>query len=75
MSDERDRTNSNGNWGRLKAAIGLVIVGLVVALAVEMSSRLSEGARAVLAGAICTLGLVVTVGLLIIFVRQYHDQR
>ena len=70
MSDERDRTN--GNW--IKPALGLAVVALAVALSVEMSRHLSEEARVVLAGAICTLGLLVTVGLLIIFVRQYHDQ-
>jgi len=74
VSDVRDRSNGNDNWGRLKAAVGLVVVALVVALSVEMSNRLSEGARAALAGMICVLGLLVTVGLLVIFVRQYHDQ-
>jgi len=39
-----------------------------------MSNHLSVEARVALAGSICVLGLLVTVGLLIIFVRQYHDQ-
>jgi len=46
---------------------------LAVALAGTVSKRLSDQARAALAGTICALGLIITVGLLVVLVRQYHD--
>ena len=75
MSDAQDGSNSNGNWRWFKALLGLLVVALAVTATVALSSRLSDEARAVLAGAICLSGALITVGLLLIFVRQYHEQK
>ncbi len=75
MGDARDRSNGNDNWRWFKVLLGLLVVASAVTATVALSSRLSDEARAVLAGAICVLGVLVTVGLILIFVRQYHDQK
>jgi hypothetical protein len=44
-------------------------------LVVLFSQSLSNEARAVLAGVICALGVMVTTVTLVVFVRQYHEDR
>ncbi|HEY73609.1 MAG TPA: hypothetical protein G4N99_10090 [Thermoflexia bacterium] len=68
-----DRHNRGSGGLQLKPLVGLAMLVVVVILVVIASSRLDSEARAVLAGAICALGLIVTTGFLIILVRQYHD--
>jgi len=68
-----DRNNRGSGELQLKPLVGLAMMVVAVTLVVVASSHLDSEARAVLAGAICALGLIITTGFLIILVRQYHD--
>ncbi len=73
VSEMPDRENQGGGW-RFKSLVVLAaIMVLAVVLAGTVSKRLSDQARAALAGTVCALGLIITVGLLVVLVRQYHD--
>lgn len=72
VSEMPDRENQGGGW-RFNSLLVLAAMVLAVALAGTVSKRLSDQARVALAGTICALGLIITIGLLIVLVRQYHD--
>jgi len=50
--------------------VRLVVLASAVALAAIASNRLSREAQVVLAGVVCILGVIITVSMLIILVRQ-----
>jgi len=69
----KNKTDYDSDSNRLKLLVGMAGIALVVTLAVVLSRGLSNKGLAALVGTICTLGLLVTTGLLIILVRQYYD--
>lgn len=73
VGEMSDRENQGGDRRRFKSLLVMVAMALAVALAGNISRRLSDEARVALVGAICALGLIVTIGCLIVLVRQHHD--
>ncbi|RLC60858.1 MAG: hypothetical protein DRI48_11425 [Chloroflexi bacterium] len=65
-----DKSNGGGKE-QLKALAKVTLVILVTVLTVAVANRLSDEAQRVLAGVICGLGVIVTLGMLVILIRQY----
>ncbi len=73
VKEMEDREKRGCGGLQFKYLAGLAAMVGAVTLVVIASGRLDSKTRAALAGAICALGLVVTIGFLIVFVQQYHD--
>lgn len=71
MDEEED---SRGIWKYLKILVNLVVVAFAVILATTICSRTSDMARATLVGSFCTLGMIATVVMLLVLVRQSHGR-
>jgi uncharacterized membrane protein YidH (DUF202 family) len=67
MSEKKGPSSS---WRSFKTVINLALIALAIVLAITAYSRLSDTARAILLGAFCTLGVIVTVIMLVVLVRQ-----
>ena len=68
------RMNEKKSRGIWRPLLNMAAIAAVIVLAVTTYTRLSETARAVLVGAFCVLGVVVTVIMLWILVRQSNGK-
>lgn len=62
-SDDSDRIS-------FKTLVSLALIAFAIALAVGAYTRLSDVAKAVVTGAFCTVGVAVTIIMLIVLIRQ-----
>ena len=63
---ERD----DSGWESFRILLWLALIASAVALVVAVSTNLSEKARAVFIGVLCTLGAIITIVMLVVLVRQ-----
>ncbi len=67
-----EEQGSYGCWGTFKTLVSLVLVAFVLILAVTIFGQTGNATLAVLLGSFCTLGMIGTVTMLLVLVRQSH---
>ncbi|MFQ6102207.1 MAG: hypothetical protein ACE5OS_13385 [Anaerolineae bacterium] len=58
----------------MRIIVRLAVIAFASVLAVTASNYVSREAQVVLAGVLCGLGVMITIGMLIILVRQYDRE-
>ena len=71
MNEEED---SRSILKSFKILMNLVLIAFAVILAITTYDRTSDMARATLVGSFCTLGMIATVVMLLVLVRQSHGR-
>lgn len=71
MSEKKSPSSS---WRSGKILVNLALTAIMIVLAVTVYNRLSDTARAILVGTFCSLGVIVTVIMLVVLVRQSHGR-
>ena len=71
MDEEGD---SRSIWKSFKTLVNLVVIAFAVILAITTYNRTSDMTRAALIGSFCTLGMIATVVMLLVLVRQSHGR-
>lgn len=69
-----ERKGRNNGWRQLRIIVRLAVIAFASVLAVTASNYVSREAQVVLAGVLCGLGVMITIGMLIILVRQYDRE-
>jgi hypothetical protein len=69
-----EEENSRSIWKFLRTLINLVVVAFAVILAITIYNHTSDMTQAALVGSFCTLGMVVTVVMLLVLVHQSHGR-
>jgi hypothetical protein len=67
MSEKKSPSSS---WRSVKTLVNLALTATVIVLALNVYNRLSDTARTILVGTFCSLGVIVTVIMLVVLVRQ-----
>ncbi|MCP4541642.1 MAG: hypothetical protein GY832_31300 [Chloroflexi bacterium] len=69
MDEEQD---PRSKWKTFKTLVNLVLVAFVVILAITTCSRANDITQAALVGSFCMMGMIGTVIMLLVLVRQSH---